>query len=61
MRRPYYVDEWYSLIEDANERSPDRPEPVAEMILQYVRARGAEAGGRVIVHLRQGKPTQRDR
>jgi hypothetical protein len=43
MRRPYYVDEWYSLIEDANERSRDRPEPVAEMILQYVRARGAEA------------------
>jgi hypothetical protein len=34
MRRPYYVDEWYSLIEDANERSPDRPERVAEMILQ---------------------------
>jgi hypothetical protein len=38
MRRPYHADEWYSLIEDANERSRDRPEPVAEMILQYVRA-----------------------
>jgi hypothetical protein len=41
MRGPYYADEWYSLIEDANERSGARAEPFAEMILQYVRARGA--------------------